>query len=247
MKNSKIICVICFELLILTQSYEYSFAQNDHFEGRVIYSITTQQRENNSSGLENLIINNTTDIQEHIYQFKYPYILMSSRREEIGVRKKYLVDLQNKKIYQFIYQKDKEGITSAPKVKSYIMYPVKKDYKIEKLDKTERINNYPCQMYKITHTNQEGHLLTQFAWYSDWQPFLIQFPNQLAASSDDIPTFVEDIKGFPVKIDTPMYFSPMANYVKNPYDCLGLVMTLKEVETEEYSDDVFKLPYKSKE
>lgn len=246
MKTLTIQLIFFIEALILLISFEHSFAQITHFEGRVVYTISTQQRENESNKQRNLKINNTTDIKEHIYQFKYPYILVSSRREEIGIQKNYLYDLEKKMMYIFNYKKDNQGITYLQGTESYKMNETQEVYAIQKLNQTEKINGYSCNMYKITHTNQEGHLLTQYAWYSDWQPFLIQFPSQEPASADDIPTFVKGIVGFPMKIDLPMYFSPLAHFAENPYDCLGLVMTLKEVEPEKYSNDLFKLPFSPK-
>ncbi len=113
-------------------------------------------------------------------------------------------------------------------------------YTIKKIG-NENINGYNCEKYKVTSSHPtEKHIETQYVWTTQaFAKFNYYLPSQERFfSQTGMLIFNPKIKGFPVKIETPMYMEQFSFYT-NPSDVLTVVYELEYFKEQKVDKSIF--------
>jgi hypothetical protein len=138
----------------------------------------------------------------------------------------YMIKHSEKTAYKLDAGKSKDEI--SPEMKP----------RVTKMDGKEKIGNYTCDKYEVVIKSKEGLDLNQTMWVS--KDLNIKKPEKINASSTSGAFFLQEIDGFPVKIQQNI-------------DMMGIkftqTMTIDKVETKSLDATLFSVPkdYKIKD
>lgn len=179
---------------------------------------------------KNLEINARISTKARFYTFKNGKLLCETLEKK-------------KNIYGFYDYSKKKSLPNCLKETCKIFDVNESDdrkYKIEKL-RNENINGYNCEKFKITSPHPtEKHIETQYIWVTQAfskKSYYLPIQEKFFGDSGML-VFNPQIKGFPIKIETPMYMPQMA-FVMNPSDALTIVYEFESFEEKKINDSIF--------
>lgn len=230
--------IILFSLLFSFSSYSFMclFFENKN----IAYSpqITLEKGEgiikyklyHGESRHKNLELEAKLSIKARFYTFKKGKLLCESLEKE-------------KSIYGFYDYFKKKSLPNCLKETCKVFNIDDTDgrkYTIKKL-KNENVNGYDCEKFQVTSPHPTGkNIETQYIWVTQaFSKKSYYLPIQEKIFDDSgMLVFNPQIKGFPIKIETPMYM-PQASLFMNPSDMLTVVYEFESFEEKKINDSIF--------